>query len=59
MTAGRLDFIAYALLPCILLMHLTKAIPFLPSLPNAIYYGGFISVFAWLMLRGSLAISYR
>ena len=59
MTTGRLDFIAYALLPCILLMHLTKAIPFLPSLPNAIYYGGFISVFVWLVLRGGLTISYR
>lgn len=59
MRTDRLDFIAYALFPYVLLITLTKVIPFLPSLPNAVYYSGFISIFVWLMLRGSLAISYK
>ena len=58
MTIGRIDSISRILLFCILLVSLTKAIPFLPVVPDTIYYGSLLGALIWLILREGLMLSY-
>lgn len=56
--AGKIDWIAGLLLICILLMPLTKMIPFLPSVPDMVYYAGFVGIVFWGLLHGAISVSY-
>lgn len=58
MIVGRIDSISRIMLLCILLISLTKAIPFLPVIPDAVYYGSLLGVLIWLVLREGLRVSY-
>ena len=42
----------------VLLMSMAKVIPFLPSVPDAVYYGGFVGIAIWGMLHGSISVAY-
>ena len=54
----RIDYITRLMLFGVLLMSLSKVIPFLPSIPDAVYYGGFVGLAFWSMLHGSISVAY-
>lgn len=56
--ADRIDYITRLMLFGVLLMSLSKVIPFLPSIPDAVYYGGFVGLAFWSMLHGSISVAY-
>lgn len=58
MIVGRLDCITRIMLPGILLLSLTKVLPWIPSIPDVVYYGSFWGVFIWFVLRGGAKIQY-
>lgn len=56
MTTVSMDFISRIALPCILFLSLTRAIPYLPTMVDVVYYGCFLSVFIWLVLRNGATL---
>lgn len=57
MIAGKIDFISRILLFGILFLSLTKAIPSFPVIPDMVYYGSFLVIFIWFILREGFALS--
>ena len=52
------DILSRIALPGVLLLTLTKVIPYFSSVPDNVYYAVFLALFIWLVLRGGLKISY-
>ena len=52
------DILSRIALPGVLLLTLTKVIPYFHPIPDNVYYAVFLAIFIWLVLRGGLKISY-
>lgn len=58
MTRGPIDFCACIALPYILFLSLTRVIPYLPNIPDVIYYSSFLGIIIWFVLRSGATILY-
>lgn len=58
MKTTTIDGLARMMLLCILLMSFTKVMPYLPAIPDPIYYGIFMATLLWMVFRGGFAFSY-
>lgn len=58
MKAGMIDGLTRILSLFILLISFTKIVPYLPVIPDAIYYGCFVTSLFWMIFRGGLIFSY-
>lgn len=58
MIVGTTDILSQIALPGVLLLALTKVIPYFYPIPDNVYYAVFLVLFIWFVLRGGLKISY-
>ena len=58
MMVATTDILSRIALPGVLLLTLTKVIPYFHPIPDNVYYAVFLAIFIWLVLRGGLKISY-
>lgn len=58
MKTATIDGVARIMLFCILLLSFTKVNPYLPDIPEPLYYGGFVAALLWMVFRGGFVFSY-
>ena len=58
MKTATIDGLARTMLLCILLLSFTKVVPYLPEIPDPIYYGSFMVTLLWMIFRGGFVFSY-
>ena len=58
MMVATTDILSRIALPGVLLLTLTKVIPYFYPIPDNVYYAVFLVLFIWFVLRGGLKISY-
>ncbi|RHU24748.1 hypothetical protein DXD68_16670 [Parabacteroides sp. TM07-1AC] len=58
MRTSTVDGIARIMLLCLLLMSFTKVVPYLPVIPDPVYYGVFVASLLWMVFRGGFILSY-
>ena len=57
MRTSTVDGIARIMLLCLLLMSFTKVVPYLPVIPDPVYYGVFVASLLWMVFRGGFIFS--
>ena len=58
MKTATIDGLARIMLLCIFLLSFTKVVPYLPEIPDPIYYGSFMVTLLWTIFRGGFVFSY-
>lgn len=58
MKTTTIDSLAHIMLFCILLISFTRVVPYLPVIPDPVYYGVFMATLLWMVFRGEFVFSY-